>query len=178
MNSDDFFIAKENARRDEERAKLEREKEQRQVLCGSASAASIILQSLASRGKTPDDATVPELKTLVEWKFPNVAVSSKRKADLLSLYKDSPEPENPPGDVPWTDEDELKLRMLKQESVTLASTELGRQQKHMAKVTAAMFDKLEVADQELIERAFRDAACKRAAAATLQSTGHDTNTSS
>ena len=166
LNSDEYFIAHERREQDEEIAKLEKAKKWYQSQNESNSAAKVVLEELASKSKTPQDATVTQLKTLLKWMAPKVALSGKRRGDLLELYNQTPQPTEEANVTLWTDEEEeeLKLHKLKRDTVTIESTVLGRKRETMANATAAIFHELSPEAQQKIELAIRESACKRAAA--------------
>jgi len=140
LNSDEFFQAREHAKRLEDAKKVQEMKEKRLLLQKSEVEARVLLTAKGPLNEeTYKNFSVKEIKLLCKWKRCKIDNLSRKK-QYFDAYLEAPEPPNPD---PWTEDEESALLELMRPDMPLQETHLGVAAKQMAVATANNMGRLD-----------------------------------
>jgi len=141
LNSDEFFQAREHAKRLDEAKSFQDQKEKRLLVQQTGIKAHELLNRKGSlNDKTYKAYTKPEIKLLCKWKGIKILKDDDKKQNLYDLYLSHP---NPQASQPWSAEDEAELQTLLKPDMPIEQTHLGVAARQMAVATANNIEKLD-----------------------------------
>jgi len=133
LNSDEFFQAREHAKRLENTKKIQDEKEKRILIQKVDLDARAMLSTQGPlTHKSYKTHSVKAIKQLCKWKHCKID-NLTRKQQYFDLYMTTLEPPTPD---PWTEEEESDLQKLLKPDMPLQETHLGVAAKQVAVATA------------------------------------------
>ena len=161
LNSDDVFIANQRRENETRIQHMEQTKSQRLTFLElEQEAARIVAENDLSNSLVVNSLTVPELKSLLQWKTQSKLKPKGKKADLLDAWKQERDKPSPCKGSIWTDEEEATLQRLRDGSIELGDTQLGVAVRQQAQAVATHVDLLSNEDILELEEAMRQRAIR------------------
>ena len=133
-------------------ATLENEKERRSAAAKLENEAKALMVAKNVAQEGVQRLLVKEIKLLVKRKLQGQKLSASRKAELVRLWDDNPEPEEARA---WTQIEELHLQSLKKDEIAVSETALGRERINMLQRVQSFVDQLPESEIEALEASLR-----------------------
>jgi hypothetical protein len=152
INSNEFFQARELARRDAEIKALNDEKKRRLHVCNEQRAAVMLIRSKGDL--TYDNVklfSTKEIETLLKWK--KAKPTAKRKTEMVDAYIKAPKPQITKS---WTRSEEARLTELLKEDVPIKETALAVATTQMARAVTNNLANLDTPTRASLKRSLQD----------------------